>query len=137
MVRSPATSHHGRRLGVEDMAGFWRSDANGIVVAVRAQPRARREGVQDVVNDATGSPRLRIAVTAPPEDGRATKAVCTLLASALGVPASRVTVLSGAAAREKLLHVAGPAEALAAAMRALGCPGAPTAPGAPHRKRTI
>jgi hypothetical protein len=124
---------------MEDMAGFWRPDANGIVVAVRAQPRARREGVQDVVNDATGSPRLRIAVTAPPEDGRATKAVCTVLASALGVPASRVTVLSGAAAREKLLHVAGPAEALGAAMRALGYADTPTAAeyDALHRKRTI
>jgi uncharacterized protein len=121
------------------MAGFWRLDANGIVVAVRAQPRARREGVRDVVNDATGSPRLRIAVTAPPEDGRATKAVCTVLARALGVPASCVTVLSGTAAREKLLHVAGPVDVLGAAMRALGFPGEPTAPehNALHRKRTI
>jgi uncharacterized protein YggU (UPF0235/DUF167 family) len=139
MATWPGTPHHGAGHVVEDMAAFWRSDANGIVVAVRAQPRARREGVQDVVNDAAGRPRLRIAVTAPPEDGRATKAVCAVLASALAVPVSRVTVLSGAAAREKLLHVAGSAEALAAAMRALGGAGAPTAPeqGAPHRKRII
>lgn len=93
------------------------------MVAVRAQPRARRAQVQRVAIDAAGCHRLRIAVTAPPEDGRATKAVCAALARALDVPASRVTVLSGAGAREKLLHVAGDPALLAARMRALAEPG--------------
>jgi hypothetical protein len=38
-------------------------------------------------------------------------------------PASRVTVLSGAGAHEKLLHVAGDPALLAARMRALAEPG--------------
>jgi uncharacterized protein len=100
----------------------WRADPAGIVVAVRAQPRAKRAQIQGVAVDAAGSHRLRIAVTAPPEDGRATKAVCAALAEALDVPASRVTVLSGAGAREKLLHVAGDPASLSARMRALADP---------------
>jgi uncharacterized protein YggU (UPF0235/DUF167 family) len=97
----------------------WRADATGIVVAVRAQPRARRSAVLGRVADAAGGLRLRIAVTAPPEDGRATREVCAVLAAALGVRQSAVSVLSGAAAREKLLHVAGDPAELDARMRQL------------------
>jgi uncharacterized protein YggU (UPF0235/DUF167 family) len=96
---------------------FWRAQADGVVVAVRAQPRARRAGLQGAFRDAAGQLRLRIAVTAAPENGIATKAVCAMLAKALGVPNSCVSVLSGAGAREKLLHVAGSPEALVAAIR--------------------
>ncbi len=92
------------------------------MVAVRAQPRARRAQVQGVVVDAAGAHRLRIAVTAPPEDGRATQAVCAALAKALDVPASRITLLSGAAAREKMLHVAGDPATLSARILALTTP---------------
>lgn len=90
----------------------------GVVIAVRAQPRARRPGVQGIAVDAAGGHRLRIAVTAPPADGRATEAVRAALAKWLEVPASRVTVLVGAGAREKMLHVAGDPGALAARLRA-------------------
>jgi hypothetical protein len=62
-------------------------------------------------------PRLRLAVTEPAEDGRANRAACTLLATALGLPAAAVSLLQGAAAREKLVQVSGDAEALAARMR--------------------
>jgi uncharacterized protein YggU (UPF0235/DUF167 family) len=98
---------------------FWRVQADGVVVAIRAQPRAKRAGLQGAFRDAGGRLWLRIAVTAAPEDGRATNAVRATLAEALGVPASRVSVLSGAGTREKLLHVAGPPEALVAAMRGI------------------
>ena len=98
----------------------WREDAEGIVVAVRAQPRASRAAVLGSVADAAGSHRLRIAVTAPPEDGRATREVCAVLAKALGVKQSALRVLSGAAAREKRLHVAGDPGVLVARMRELG-----------------
>jgi uncharacterized protein len=96
---------------------FWRAQPDGVVVAIRAQPRARRAGLQGAFRDAGGRLRLRIAVTAAPEDGRATKAVCAMLAQALGVPVSCVRVLSGAGTREKLLHVAGSPESLMAALR--------------------
>jgi uncharacterized protein YggU (UPF0235/DUF167 family) len=44
-------------------------------------------------------------VRAKPEDGKATQAVIDLVAAALGVGASRVTLLRGATSREKLLSL--------------------------------
>lgn len=98
---------------------FWRPHPGGVAVAVRVQPRARRAGMGGAVPDAAGAPRLRVAVTEPPEDGRATRAACAALAAALGMPARAVTVLHGAGSREKLLLVAGDVDALAARLGAL------------------
>ncbi len=66
-----------------------------------------------------GTVALRIAVTEPPEDGRANQAVCTLLAEAFGVPASACRIIRGASAREKLVRVAGDPAALSARLMAL------------------
>ena len=85
---------------------------------VKVQPRARRPGLQGVAASGDG-PRLRLAVTAAPEDGKANRAVCALLAEALGVAASAVTVTQGASAREKTLAVAGDAAALGARLESL------------------
>ena len=79
-----------------------------MLVRVRAQPRARRNAVLGVSPGIDG-PRLRVAVAAVPEDGRANRAVSALLAEALGVAASAVQVSAGAASREKILAAAGDA----------------------------
>ncbi len=50
---------------------------------------------------------LRVRVTAPPEEGRANDAVVALLAKALGVPKSRVRILRGHTARNKVVSVEG------------------------------
>jgi uncharacterized protein YggU (UPF0235/DUF167 family) len=88
------------------VTGFWRALPDGVSVAVKVQPKARRPGLQGAVPTADG-PRLRIAVSEPPEDGRANRAVCAALAEALHVGLSAVRVTAGAAAREKLLFVSG------------------------------
>jgi uncharacterized protein len=97
---------------------WWRPDLDGVLVRVRVQPRARRPGLRGVVPGADG-PRLRLAVTEPPEDGRANRAVCAALARALGVAPSAVQVAQGAASREKTLAVAGDPAALAARLESL------------------
>lgn len=94
-------------------------DAGMLLVAVRAQPRAKRVIVAGGVADAAGRIRLRVAVTAPAEDGRATRAVCDAVAGAFGVAASRVSLQSGGTSREKLLRVEGNREALAARLQVL------------------
>jgi uncharacterized protein (TIGR00251 family) len=76
--------------------------ADGLVLPVRAQPGARRAGVQGEQNGA-----LKVAVTAPPEDGRANKALVEALAEALGVRRSQVELLSGATGRDKRFLVRG------------------------------
>jgi uncharacterized protein YggU (UPF0235/DUF167 family) len=87
-------------------------------VRVKVQPRARRPGLLGIAAAADG-PRLKLAVTEAPEDGRANRAVCLALARALGVAPSLVTVLHGATSREKTLTIAGDPASLAAALESL------------------
>jgi len=86
-----------------------RADDGGLLVPVRAQPRARRTGLLGLHAGA-----LRVGTGEPPEDGRATAGIGRLLAEALGVPASAVTCVGGPARRDKLYRVAGLTPARAA-----------------------
>ncbi len=95
-------------------------ETDGVTLRVKVQPRARRAGLKGVAAADGGAPRLGVAVVEAPEDGRANRAVCAAVAEALGVAPSAVTVAQGAASREKLLRVAGDAQALAARLGALG-----------------
>lgn len=76
--------------------------ADGCVLPVRAQPGARRAGVQGERNGA-----LKLSVTAPPEDGRANDALVELLHELLDVKRSQVELLSGATARDKRFLIRG------------------------------
>ena len=67
---------------------------------VRVQPRARSNEVVGWQGDA-----LRVRVTAPPAHGEANRAVTDLLAEALGVAASRIALVRGAASRDKLFRI--------------------------------
>lgn len=96
----------------------WRAEPGGVLVRVKVQPKARRAGLAGLQPSA-GGPRLRIAVGEAPADGRATRAACDALASALDVAPSAVTCVQGAAAREKLLRVAGEPPQLGARLEAL------------------
>lgn len=71
-------------------------------LTVRVQPRAR---ANEVVGERGGVVVVR--VTAPPVDGRANDAVCALIAKRAGVAKGRVTVIRGAAGREKVVRVEG------------------------------
>jgi uncharacterized protein YggU (UPF0235/DUF167 family) len=60
-----------------------------------------------------------VRVTAPPLDGRANDAVCRLLAGAIGVRTSSLTILRGDRARDKVIAIDGIDQATAdAAIRA-------------------
>lgn len=97
---------------------YWTLVPDGVRVAVKVQPRARRAGVLGVVASADG-PRLRIAVNEPPEDGKANRAVCSTLADALGIASGAVQVIAGTSSREKRLLIDGDPAALAARLAAL------------------
>ena len=74
----------------------------GVILPVRAQPGARKAGI---VGEHGGA--LKVAVTAPPEDGRANKALLEVLSEALGLKRSQLELLSGATSREKRFLVHG------------------------------
>ena len=50
---------------------------------------------------------VQVKVRAPADKGAANEAVIALLAEALGVPPSRITLLRGATSRQKLFRVEG------------------------------
>lgn len=99
----------------------WRALPDGVSLAVKAQPGARRAGVQGLAPDVDGQ-RLRVAVAEPAEDGRANRAVCEAVARALGIKPAAVCLRQGAATRQKTLHISGDAAALIARLEGLIAP---------------
>ncbi len=90
-------------------------NAEGLVLPVRAQPGARKAGV---LGEQAGA--LKLAVTAPPEDGRANKAILELLRELLDLKRSQVELISGATARDKRVLIRGvPRTELERRLRAL------------------
>lgn len=74
----------------------------GAIFQVRVQPRARRNAITGEVGEA-----LKLAITAPPVDGRANEACITFFAELLNVARSSVTIAAGLSNRNKLIRVAG------------------------------
>jgi uncharacterized protein len=71
-----------------------------VTIRVRVQPKASRDEILGLREDT-----WRVRVTAPPEGGRANQAVIALLAGALDIPRSRVSIERGHASRDKLVRV--------------------------------
>ena len=70
-------------------------------------PRASAERIAGVAADEAGIARLKLAVTAAPEAGRANDAVIRLLAKSWGWPKTAFALRAGAAGRRKTVHIAG------------------------------
>jgi uncharacterized protein YggU (UPF0235/DUF167 family) len=74
-------------------------------VQVHVTPKSRTN-VVEAARGADGG-RIRVRVTAAPEDGKANDAVVALLAERLGLPRRAIRVAGGAASRVKWIEVDG------------------------------
>lgn len=83
-----------------------RTVADGVTVAVRAQPGAKKTAIVGIYGEGATA-QLKIAVQAPPIEGRANDALIAFLAKACGVPKSAVSVLSGELSRSKVFLLRG------------------------------
>ena len=79
-----------------------RETAAGTSFSVKVHPRARKNAITGVVGDA-----LKIALTAPPAEGRANEALVEFLAELLQVPRASVTIAAGQSSRNKVIRVHG------------------------------
>lgn len=79
-----------------DLRAFADKDGR---LAVRVTPGARSEGIE------IADGRVLIKVRSKPEDGKATAAVTALLAAALRISPSQISLLRGATSREKLFRI--------------------------------
>jgi uncharacterized protein (TIGR00251 family) len=77
--------------------------ADSVRITVRLQPRASRDEVLGWNEEGA----LRVRVKAPPVDGAANAALIVLLAKQLGVSKGKVTLITGATARNKIVEVEG------------------------------
>jgi uncharacterized protein len=75
---------------------------DGIAFDVLVTPRASRARLGPIHGD-----RIKVAVCAPPVDGEANAAVIELVAKALGVPRTAVSIAAGAGSRRKTVKVRG------------------------------
>ena len=73
---------------------------SGTRIAIHVTPKSVREAIAGWRGD-----ELSVAVTAPPEDGKASAAACAVVAKALGVPKSHVRVVRGHTSRHKQLQI--------------------------------
>ena len=79
-----------------------KNSPNGVTFAVKVQPRAKRNAITGELGDA-----LKLALTAPPVDGKANEACIEFFAKLLNLPRSSVTIASGQTSRNKVIRVAG------------------------------
>ena len=86
----------------KDIAAAVRACGDGAILRVKVVPGTSRSKVVGMLGD-----RLKLAVAAPPEAGKANKAVCQLMAKVLGVPARDVVVSVGTSNPHKTLTITG------------------------------
>jgi uncharacterized protein (TIGR00251 family) len=79
-----------------------RDTPTGATFQVKVHPRARKNAITGELGDA-----LKLALTAPPIEGRANDACIAFFAEFLNVPRSSVTIAAGDSSRNKLIRISG------------------------------
>ena len=79
---------------------------SGVTLAVRAQPGAKKTAIAGVYGEGPTA-QLKIAVQAPPAEGRANQALVTFLAETFGLPRSAVELIAGELSRSKVFLLRG------------------------------
>ena len=99
-------------MTLETLTPLIRSNGSGVFLSCHVQPGAKRTAVSGVYGAS-----LKIALAAPPVDGKANKELCVFLAKKLGLAKSAVTLVSGQTSRDKVVFLPGIGpEQLAAAL---------------------
>lgn len=89
------------------------------IITVHVTPRSGRDVVSGIRRGEGGAEEIWVRVTAPPDGGKANRAVCKVVASSLGVPKTAVSVTAGRTSRRKRLALEADAEKVARWMAAL------------------
>ena len=79
---------------------WLRQNGDDVDIDILVQPRASRGRVAGVHGN-----ELKVAITAPPVEGRANRALVEFIAKSLKVAKSRVSVVRGQASRHKTVRV--------------------------------
>ena len=102
---------------MSDLSGPFSRCKEGVRVAVRVTPKASRDKIDGLADEADGRRVLKVAVTVVPEDGKANDAVIKLLSKAWRLPRSTIAVVQGQTSRSKALLVEGDADTVLASLQ--------------------
>lgn len=80
--------------------------SSGVTLAVRAQPGAKRTAIAGVYGEGAAA-QLKIAVQAPPLEGRANAALVAFVAETFGLPKNAVELMTGESSRSKVFLLRG------------------------------
>jgi hypothetical protein len=83
-----------------------RATAAGVTLAVRAQPGAKKTAIAGVYGEGPAA-QLKIAVQAPPLEGRANTALIAFLAETFGLAKNAVELMAGESSRSKVFLLCG------------------------------
>ncbi|WP_312846803.1 DUF167 family protein [Stappia sediminis] len=97
----------------------WQETGDGLRLFLRVTPKAAKDGIDGIKTLDDGRKVVLVRVRAIPDKGAANKAVCTVVAKALGVAKSSVALESGSTSRFKTLRIDGDAQQIAASLTAL------------------
>jgi uncharacterized protein len=83
-----------------------RETAEGVTLAIRAQPGAKKTAITGIYGEGAAA-QLKIAVHAPPIEGRANEALIAFLADLFSLPRKNVILVSGETNRSKVFLLRG------------------------------
>jgi uncharacterized protein (TIGR00251 family) len=87
-------------------SGMIRAAVGGVALSVRAQPGAKKTAIAGVYGEGAAA-QLKIAVHAPPIEGRANSALIAFLADRFGLAKNGVELVSGELSRSKVFLLRG------------------------------
>ena len=100
--RNPDSSGDSAVRQAQSGAGVMlRAGRDGVTLAVRAQPGAKKTAIVGAYGEGSTA-QLKIAIHAPPVEGRATAALIAFLAEIFSLPRNSVEVVSGELSRSKV-----------------------------------
>jgi len=79
-----------------------RESSGAVTFAVKVHPRAKKNAITGELGDT-----VKVALTAPPVEGKANGACIEFFANLLKVPRSSITIAAGQSSRNKIIRVAG------------------------------
>lgn len=83
-----------------------RDTAQGATFAVKVHPRAKKTAVTGIFGEGTDE-AVKVALSAPPVEGRANEALIEFFAEMFRVSRSAVSVIAGAQSRNKVIRISG------------------------------
>ena len=83
-----------------DINDYFKITGNDIIVKVKIVPGSSKNKIIGVYNDS-----LKIAITAPPVEGKANKKCIAYLAKYFEVAKSKIEIISGQTSKNKLIKI--------------------------------